>query len=358
MSASARVNAAIAACSGIVLAQIPSACQHVASETEAALSSLRFEFNDATVRTEAQLIHLYVLRFYVGVMTDANSHQSSLADNQYAAQSANNWRQQAGTVLGSLVDGLALLPAARTDYISACESLNTHMTSFPGCYKRAGRVEMTNQLTAIIQQDKPDYVKPSKNYNCFWLVIASVVVACLTALQGYGVASLIQPLAILACAICMKKEMAVPSRVLSAVPALMWVWQSGLLRRVRYGGLSYLLGFGPAYGFDDSLIDSLLPFANIAMLALMIIFPLYVCGVIKVDSKNTIAAIPYAIAAMIQVTVIICALLLDAEYGYSYSGAVPLYVKELCRGSAMAATVWAFRTVPMPRKETEKKPLL
>ena len=370
MSASSDLLNTIQSSSAIVLAQIPAACARVAVDTRYALSSLKngSDLSSLSVSMEASVIYCGVLTYYTNIMSNANNHENSLAGNEYASQSAREWRRSSGLLLEALVDGLSSLPEAEKNYIDACKQLNLHIMNNANCYDGSSRVKRTNQLTEIIQRKEPDYRKPAAIYPGFGLAVFSSIAALLLfaisfllpwrtrirmGLGSMPFVAIIEAIALFTCVILMKKEKALPAKIFSAIPLLCHLIH--LFRNLYYlpRAICSVLWYVPYSGFGTGH-DLCIAVAGISMFALMIILPLYIWGIMKVDFKNVWASLCFT---LMLISAAAAAIITACTSSYGNGFYLPCLVSVLMVTTA-TCIIWRFQNFPLKKPAPQKKAML
>lgn len=335
----------IAACSNIVLAQIPAACERISEETANAILRLPLEkaklqlmeesVSDTAVADDCMQIFTAVLAYYHNVMASASSHQADLGF-QAATDSANNWRRWAGSLLNAMVLAYKNIPEAKTPYVESCKLFNLHIIENPAAYKASFRISQTKELTAQIQAHEQGYVKPVKNYNYAWFAIAGIVGMFLT-LPGSEL-PLVEAAAIAMCLLGLWKGWKTPAMIAACFPAVCRLL-SVVFCRIPFFTPIFALGYmqhvqalqidGPLY-MNLQLATALLSFAPTVLLGL------YTLGCINTDVKNTIIAATFGVFATLGISTGFIPLI------DGYAGDVWHYVYLLCTACAATGIVTSF----------------
>lgn len=334
----------IDACSNIVLAQIPAACERLSEETANTILRLPLEkvklqlmdepVSDTAVADDCMQIFAAVLAYYRNVMASASSHQADLGF-QAATDSANNWRRWAGSLLNALVLAYENIPEAKTLYVDSCKLFNLHIIENPGAYKASFRISQTRELTAKIQAHEPGYIKPVKNYNYAWLAIAGIVGMFLT-LPG-SLLPLLEAAAMAVCLLGLWKGWKVPAMIAACIPAACRVISTMFDRTflsptLTLGYMHYI----QATPMDGILYGGLHIATALLSFALTVLLLLYTLGCIHTDVKNTIIAATFGVFATAGISTAFIPLI------DGYVGDVWHYVFLLCAACAATGIVASF----------------
>lgn len=354
MPATQKLLNTINACSSIVLAQIPAACERIANDTAEAILRLPLEksrlelmqqpVSGSAILEDSARIFAAVTAYYANIMASSNSHQSELGDNQYAAASANEWRGCAGRLLYAMVLGFEKIPEAKSVYVESLKLFNLHIVENPASYKASFRISETRELTSKIQAHEPRYIKPVKNHGFVWLAIAGVVGMFLTLPGGLssiarfapfspGMLPLLETIALAVCILTLWKGWKIPAMIAGCVPAACRVISAASSWN-PVSGLAYMQ---PVYSHLLGEYSGLLQgFTVLLSFALALILGLYVLGLVKTDFKNAIVTVPFCLFFCMAV-VMGCVPMLDRN-----SGDVWQYVHLLCAACAATGLVVSF----------------